>query len=101
MPRRRAVCITRQAISPRLAIRMRSNISTPPRRPPLLEEGGDALAPLRADADGGDALHRQLDQPRIDDATGDVGDQRLGLALRLRPAFGERPEHAGHRLVEP
>src|SRR6266852_4282542 len=57
-PSRRAVRITRQAISPRLAIRILPNtlaFALSPARLALLEERRDALLAFRRDADLGDA----------------------------------------------
>src|SRR5262249_28687864 len=64
-PRARAVAITRQAISPRLAIRILPNMSALGRYPrgfPLFEERCDALAAFGRDADLGDALRGVVDQ---------------------------------------
>src|SRR5262245_17201140 len=52
--------MTRTAISPRLAIRTRSNIVANPCRAALLQEGANALLPLRADAQPSNGRRRRL-----------------------------------------
>src|SRR5690606_40769090 len=59
MPSRRAVRITGQAISPRLAIRILSNMSVHcPCGRALVEEGGKALLALGGYPQGGDEVGR-------------------------------------------
>jgi hypothetical protein len=91
-PLRRAVAITRQAISPRLAISMRLNITAPscPGRPALLQERLQALLALLRNAQMRDAGTRVIDQRRIDPAgPAIVADQCLGLAHGLRAVAAE------------
>src|SRR5712664_4579824 len=81
-PSRRAVRITRHAISPRLAIRILPNTSVfspPPGRLALLEERGDALLAFGRDADLGDAPGGVRDQRRVHGPPGDGADQLLDL----------------------
>src|SRR5579859_2563852 len=66
IPSLRAVRITRQAISPRFAIRILENTSARPGGLALLEEGSDAFSSLRRHADLRNALGR-IGHQRIDD----------------------------------
>src|SRR3954468_13392710 len=82
MPMRFAVRITRQAISPRLAIRILRNTLALPGGLALLEERGDAFASLGRGADLGDAprgigLQRIVDRP-----AGDVAYEVLDAGMR-------------------
>src|SRR5256885_11718686 len=94
--------ITRTAISPRLAIRTRSNIVAYPRRAPLLQEGAYALLPLRAGTQPRDGRRRRLAR-LIRRERGDGAGERLGRAHARRPILtnlGQRPCHRGVQLVE-
>src|SRR2546425_12217785 len=91
-PRRRAVRITRHAISPRLAIRILPNTSVfspPPGRLALLEERGDALPALGRDADLGDAPGGVRDQRCVHRPPGDGADQLLDFCVRFASASKE------------
>src|SRR6188474_2414999 len=90
IPMRRAVLATRQAISPRFAIRILRNtlgLSRNPRRLALLEERRDAFLPLGRDADLGDALRGVVDHCVVDCAGRDETNQVLDLRQRLRPTL--------------
>src|SRR5437879_7225043 len=83
-PSRRAVRITRHAISPRFAIRILPNTSTsspPPGRLALLEERGDALLAFGRDADLGDPLGGFRDQRRVHGPAGNRADQLLDFRM--------------------
>src|SRR3954452_19661908 len=92
----RAVLMTRQAISPRFAIRILVNMallplrrsvracSADPRGRSLLQEGADALDGLWRGTDAGDALRRILNELIGDRAVCDGSDQLLGGGLRFR-----------------
>src|SRR3989441_8783181 len=91
-PSRRAVRITRHAISPRLAIRTLPNTSVfsqPPGRLALLEERGDALPAFGRDADLGDAPGGVRDQRRVHGPPGDGADQVLDPCVRFASASKE------------
>src|SRR6267142_416397 len=91
-PSRRAVRITRHAISPRLAIRTLPNtsvFSSPPGRLALLEERGDALLAFGRDADLGDAPGGVRDQRRVHGPPGNRADQLLDLCVRFASASKE------------
>src|SRR5262245_29926188 len=80
MPIRRAVWTIRQAISPRLAIRIFQNAATirlGPVRLALVEEGGHALLAFVAGADSSDAPRRVVQHLGRDGLAGDVVDQTL------------------------
>src|SRR6267143_4607380 len=92
MPSRRAVRITRHAISPRLAIRTLPNTSVsspPPGRPALLKERGNALPALGRDADLGDAPRGVRDQRCVHGPAGNGADQLLDFCVRLASASKE------------
>src|SRR5467141_147691 len=83
-PSRRAVRITRHAISPRLAIRILPNTSVfspPPGRLALLEERGDALPAFGRDADLGDAPGGVRDQRRVHGPPGNRTNQLLDFRM--------------------
>src|SRR3989440_9395408 len=85
-PRRRAVRMTRQAISPRFAISRRANTSALSGSPgglALLEERGDAFLAFRRDADLGDAPRGLGDQRFIGRMQRHLADQLLNLAVGL------------------
>src|ERR1700704_4530062 len=85
-PSRRAVRITRHAISPRLAIRTLPNTSVfspPPGRLALLEERGDALLAFGRDADLGDAPGGVRDQRCVHGPSGNRADQLLDFRMRF------------------
>src|SRR3954463_11458657 len=82
MPMRFAVRITRQAISPRLAIRIFRNTLALPGRLALFEERGDAFASVTGganlrDAPRGVGLQRIVDRP-----AGDVAHEVLDAGMR-------------------
>src|SRR5215207_408052 len=93
--------MTRQAISPRFAIRILLNMAllplrgsvracpADPRGRSLLQECTDALDGLRRGANVGDALRRVLNELIRNRVMGDGLDQLLGCGLRLR-APGEK-----------
>src|SRR5690606_34480970 len=92
IPRRRQVRMMRQAISPRLAMRILENIARIlflyPVRPALLEEGGEALAAFRRGAGVGGAVAGHLDEIRRECLAFHVADElpcgahRRGSALQ-------------------
>src|ERR1051325_6609528 len=97
---RRAVRITRQAISPRLAIRMRANTLALPGGLALLEEGGDAFASLGRgaalpDTPGGVGLQRIVDRP-----VGDIAHEPLDARMRSRTAGKQVLEQLRDECVE-
>src|SRR5690348_6277376 len=90
--------MTRTAISPRLAIRTRSNIVWRPRRAPLLQEGADALLPLWADPQPRDGRRRRLARfvwLQRHDCTG----EHLGRAHTRRATLPDLAERLPHRRV--
>src|SRR6185503_20563481 len=113
-PRLRAAAITRQAISPRLAMRiLRNTLALLPRRLDahrleflhpgglaLFQERGDAFLAFRRNADLGDALRGIRDQGFVDWTRGDAAQQVLDLGVRLAPAGHEVAEHRIDRAVE-
>src|SRR5690349_3021741 len=89
MPMRFAVRITRQAISPRLAIRILRNTLALPRGLALLEERRDAFFALGRGADLGDAPRGLRFQFVVDRPAGDIAHQLLDARVR-RGAAGEQ-----------
>src|SRR5438093_7647111 len=87
-PRRRAVLMTRHAISPRLPIRILVNmvLSLEPIRLPLFEECADAFLGLRRRSKVGDALRCFLDHDLIDGAVDEAPYELFGGRLSLRPS---------------
>src|SRR5512134_198752 len=92
IPMRRAVFATRQAISPRFAIRILRNTLGLPRGPgglALLEERSDSFLAFGGDTDLGDALRGVVDH-RVVDAPGRNGaDQVLDPRQRRGSARGQ------------
>src|SRR3954451_23118775 len=96
MPMLRAVLMTRQAISPRFAIRILLNMAllplrgsvracpADPRGRSLLQESADALDGLWRGTDVGDALRCILNELIRNRMMCDGSDQVLGCGLRLR-----------------
>src|SRR5881394_3242618 len=82
IPMRFAVRITRQAISPRLAIRILRNTLALPGRLALFEERGDAFPSLGRSADLGDAPRRVGLQRIVDRPAGDVAHEVLDAGMR-------------------
>src|SRR3546814_6517858 len=84
MPSRFAVRMTRQAISPRLAIRILRNTDPLPLHRPvrlaLVEEGGQPLLSFRTGAAVGDILRGEFPQRLVDHGMRDAGDQPLAVA---------------------
>src|SRR5439155_14120821 len=80
-PMRCAVRITRQAISPRLAIRILRNTLALPRGLALLEERRDPLFPLRRGADLGDPPCGVGAQRIVDRPAGNVAHQVLDAGV--------------------
>src|SRR5262249_44641419 len=93
MPMRRAVRATRQAISPRLAISILSNIDAlcAPVGFALLQEGRDAFAAFVGRRDGGDAPGGFVVERGVDGPGGD-GENEV---LRRRAGPGARLEQQG------
>src|SRR6185295_18061467 len=92
IPMRRAVLATRQAISPRFAIRILRNmlgLSRNPRRLALLEERRDAFLSLGRDADLGDSLRGVVDHCIVDWARGDTANQVLDPRQSRRASSNE------------
>src|SRR5436190_8828093 len=114
MPMRRAVLVTRQAISPRLAIRILANTGRTLflllgalfhrlRQPcgfSLLEKGAHAFLAFRGCPGGGDARGQVNHQLGVDPPAGDRMDQVLGHRVRPRRALNELAEDRVHRCVE-
>src|SRR6266571_4608873 len=102
-PSRRAVRITRQAISPRLATRSLPNtlaFALGPGRLALFEERRDALLAFRRDADLGDAPGGIRDQRVVQRPPGDGPDELLDFPQRLRPAREEVLEQRIEARIE-
>src|SRR5689334_7740676 len=91
--------ITRTAISPRLAIRTRSNIVTYPRRAPLFQEGANALLPLWADAQPRDGRRRRLAR-LIWLQRRDGAGEHLGCAHARWPVLADLAQRLRHRRVQ-
>src|SRR3954447_22099521 len=91
MPSLRAVRMTRQAISPRLAIRILVNMVLPrcPGRLALFKEPRQPLASFRGGADGGDPFGGVVDQARVDRTVGDREDKVFGGVLSFGAALGQ------------
>src|SRR6188768_2267401 len=102
MPSRRAVRMTRQAISPRLAIRILENMELPrcPSRLALFKEPRQPLAPFGRGADGGDPFGGVVDKVGIDGPVSDGGNEVLGGALRGRTALRQPDQDGVHGAVE-
>src|SRR6266571_6997984 len=110
MPMRRAVLVTRQAISPRLAIRILANtgrtlflllgaLFNRLRQPcgfSLLEKGAHALLAFRGRPGGGDACGHVIHQFGVGPPAGDRMDQVLGHRVRPRRARTRLPETRFH-----
>src|SRR5690606_10964133 len=102
MPSRRAVRITRHEISPRLAIRILSNMSVPgPRRSAFVEERGQALLAFggnahRRDEVGGGGVQGVAVHVRLHGA-----DQGLGLGRGHWPGLEQQRHLALHCVVQP
>src|SRR5437763_14810703 len=108
IPSRRAVRMTRQAISPRLAISSLANTSALPGGLALAKEGSDAFLAFCGNADLRDPLRRFRDQALIQRRIGhrahqllDAGDRRgsareqvLEQRFDARVEFGRR-DHGG------
>src|SRR6185436_9165829 len=95
IPMWRAVFATRQAISPRFAIRILRNTLGLPREPgrlALLEERRDSFLPFRRDADCGDPLRGIVDHRVVDGAGRNAAYQVFDPGKRLRPTLGQVPK---------
>src|SRR5207342_3277388 len=98
MPRRLAVRAMRHAISPRLAMRILSNIwcrswlRLGPTRGTLVEEGSDAFLPLGAHADLGDARRGLFGQQLIYRPVRNVRNEVLGGSDCLRATLKQLVE---------
>src|SRR3954466_7569826 len=106
MARRRHVRMTRQAISPRFAIRILENMASgnrrcvfredrlrgrrDPGRLALLEECADAFTAFGRRTDAGDAFGRVLDELARHRPVRDRADQVLGFALRGGARFEQQ-----------
>src|SRR3954463_6762641 len=101
MPMRFAVRITRQAISPRLAIRILRNTLALPGRLALLEERGDAFASVGGGADLGDAPRRVGLQRIVDRPARDVAHEVLDAGMRGGAAREQMVEQLADERVEP
>src|SRR4051812_45817935 len=104
IPMRCALRMTRQAISPRLAIRMVRNIGPPLALAPgggaLVQEGGEPLLPLVAGAAGRDAAAGLLPERGVDGAPLAQEDERLGVRLRAWGALQQGVQHPIARRLE-
>src|SRR5258706_14689285 len=114
MPMRRAVRVTRQAISPRLAIRILANTGRTLfllpgalfhrlRQPggfSLLEKGAHSFPALRGRPGGGDAGGHVVHQSGVDPPPCHRTDQVLGDRVRPRRALNELAEDRVHRRVQ-
>src|ERR1051325_1044104 len=78
-----AVRMTRQAISPRFAIRILRNTLALPGRLALLEEGGDAFLAFARGADLGDAACRVGLELAVDRSARHLANQVLDARMRL------------------
>src|SRR5690606_5838906 len=99
MPMRRAVAATRQAISPRFAIRILSNMrpaSLRPARLALLEEGRDALGGVLGGARARDPLGGLVRERVVDAPAAHRADELLGGVDRLRAGVEEMAQHRLH-----
>src|SRR5436190_3133160 len=95
IPMRRAVFATRQAISPRFAIRILRNTLGLPREPgrlALLEERRDSFLPFRRDADLGDPLRGVVDHCVVDGAGRDAPNEILD--------FGQSRGTSGNEVLQ-
>src|SRR4051795_3824234 len=102
MPSRRAVRMTRQAISPRLAIRILENMGLPrgPGRLAFFKEPRQPLAAFGRGADGGDPVGGVVDPARVDRTGGDGENEVLGGALRGGTALRQPGQDGVHGAVE-
>src|SRR5512142_2878931 len=100
MPMRFAVRITRQAISPRFAIRILRNTLALPGGLALLEEGGDAFLALGRSADLGDAPRGVALQRIIDRPAGDLAHEVLDARVRFAAAIEQMPGDRVDGLIE-
>src|SRR5690349_17188192 len=96
--------MTRQAISPRLAIRILENMGLPrrPGRLALFKESRQPFAPFGRGADGGDPFGGIVYQTGIDRPVSDREDEVLGGALRRRATLGQSRQdgiNGGIKLV--
>src|SRR3954465_12312189 len=101
MPMRFAVRITRQAISPRLAIRIFRNTLALPGRLALFEERSDSFASIGGGADLGDAPRGVRLQRVVDRPTGDVAHQILDAGVRGGAAREQMLEQLADESVQP
>src|SRR5215472_11093568 len=99
MPMRFAVRITRQAISPRFAIRILRNTLALPGRLALLEEGRDAFFPLGRGADLGNAARGLRLQRIVDRPAGNLPDQVLDARMCLAAAVEQMPRERVHGCI--
>src|SRR5579872_7327349 len=100
IPSLRAVRITRQAISPRFAIRTLVNTLSRPGGLALLEEGSDAFLAFRRDPDLGNAPRGLGNQGVIHWMIGHGLHELLDTPERLRAAGDEVPEQRIDRGIE-
>src|SRR2546430_772435 len=114
MSMRRAVLATRQAISPRLAIRILANTGRTLflllgallhrlRQPggfSLLEKGAHAFLALRGCPGGGDARGHVVQESRVDRPPCHRADQVLGYRVRPGCALDELAQDRVHRRVQ-
>src|SRR5436190_14845967 len=114
MPMRRAVLVTRQAISPRSAIRILANTGRTLfllpgalfhrlRQPggfSLLEKGAHAFLALRGCPGGGDARRHVVQDSRVDSSPCHRTDQVLGHGVRRGCALNELAQDGVHRRVQ-
>src|SRR5258706_8520742 len=110
----RAAAMTRQAISPRLAIRIfRNTLFLLPRRLhahrlellypgglSLFKERSNTFLALGRDADFGDAFRRVGNCRVVRSVGGNAADQVFDLGLRRSPTDDEVAEKRVHRAVE-
>src|SRR3954467_13200870 len=95
-----AVRMTRQAISPRFAIRILENTSARPGGLALLEERSDPFLAFRRDADLGNALRGLRDERVVDRMIGDRLYELLDARERLCAAGDEMLEQRIDRRIE-
>src|SRR5439155_6401338 len=102
MPRRRAVLMTRQAISPRLAMRIFLNMvsALDPPGSAFVEKGADALFCFGCRTQSRNALRRVFHQGVIERTVNDGADQFLRCRLRLGSAAEQGSCDLDQRFIE-
>src|SRR3954451_19891753 len=102
MPSRRAGWMTRQGVSPRLAIRILVNMGLPhgPGRLAFFKEPRQTFPPFGRGADGGDPFGGVVDKAGIDGPVSDGENEVLGGALRGGTALRQPGQDGVHSAVE-